>query len=221
MGRKRRSSGADVVTKAKEAPGASIKRIESYEDTLQEGGVDDCECSWGTTLGQLTADMFKRDQMMFNPRDEESDDDIGADGDEVLGLNVHKFRRDEDAEEEDYGEEDEEEWSQPKQLKRLSKAKPDLSTKGRFGKEEEDSDDFSEDEEESGSESEDEGWGRQYYSRPSMRREKEDEDAYDEEREEARELEEKEVRKLQRRAREALSGAEDWGLDDVEVEYAA
>jgi hypothetical protein len=47
MGRKRRSSGADVVTKAKEAPGASIKRIESYEDTLQDGGVDDCECSCG------------------------------------------------------------------------------------------------------------------------------------------------------------------------------
>ncbi|BEI83254.1 hypothetical protein CcaverHIS002_0311220 [Cutaneotrichosporon cavernicola] len=207
MGRKRRSNGAAAPTKAKEAPGASIKRIESYEDTLQEGGVDDY--------------MFKRDQIMIDPHEEESDGDIGADGDEVLGLNVHKFGRDEDAEEE--YEEGEEEWAEPKQLKRLSKAKPDLSTKGRFGKEEEDSDDYSEDdsEEDSGSESEEEGWGRQYYSRPSTRREKEDEGAYDDKREEDRELEEKEVRKLQKRAREALSGAEDWGLDDVEVEYAA
>ncbi|CAK9780478.1 hypothetical protein CC85DRAFT_256804 [Cutaneotrichosporon oleaginosum] len=207
MGRKRRSSGAAAPTKAKEAPGASIKKIESYEDTLQEGGVDDY--------------MFKRDQIKFDTRDDESDDDIGANGEEVLGLNVHKFRRDEDADEE-ADEEDEEEWPEPKQLKRLSKAKPDLSTKGRFGKEEEDSDDYSEEEESSsGSESEEEGWGRQYYSRPSTRREKEDEGTYDEKREEERELEEKEVRKLQKRAREALSGAEDWGLDDVEVEYAA
>ncbi|GMK53783.1 hypothetical protein CspeluHIS016_0103690 [Cutaneotrichosporon spelunceum] len=208
MGRKRRSSSGGAPTKAKEAPGASIKRIESYEDTLQEGGVDDY--------------MFKRDQIVFDPRDEESDEDIGADGDEVLDLNVHKFGRDQDAEEDEDEVEDEEEWAEPRQLKRLSKAKPDLSTKGRYGKEEEDSDDYSEDdEEESGSESEEEGWGRQYYSRPSTRREKEDEGAYDEKREEERELEEKEVRKLQKRAREALSGAEDWGLDDVEVEYAA
>lgn len=158
---------------------------------------------------------------MFDPRDDESEDDVGAEGEEVLGLNVHKFGRDDNVEEDD--EEDEEEWAEPEQLKRLSKAKPDLSTKGRFGKQEEDSDDYSEDEEESGSESEaeeEEGWGRQYYSRPSTRREKEDKGVYNEQREEERELEEKEVRKLQKRAREALSGAEDWGLDDVDVEYA-
>lgn len=171
--------------------------------------------------------MFKRDQIMFDPRADESDDDINGDGgDEVLGLNVHKFKRDDEDDEgdgEEY-EDDEEEYAEPKQLKRLSKAKPDLSTKGRFGKEEEDSDEYSDDDESgsgSDSEEEEEGWGRQYYSRPSTRREKENEDEYNEKREEERELEEKEVRKLQKKARETLSGAEDWGLDDVEVEYAA
>lgn len=56
MGRKRRSNG-EVTTKAKAAPGATIKKMESYEDTLQEGGVDDCEsrCSPGLdTMGSFS-----------------------------------------------------------------------------------------------------------------------------------------------------------------------
>jgi hypothetical protein len=166
--------------------------------------------------------MFKRDQIMFDRGAEESDDDVnGAVGDEVLGLNEHQFRNLDEEEPETEFDEEEDGWAEPKQLKRLSKAKPDLSTKGRFGKGDESSEySDSEGEEGSGSESEEEeGWGRQYYSRPSTRREKEGENVYDEKREEERELEEKEVRKLQKRAREALAGAEDWGLDDVE--YAA
>lgn len=169
----------------------------------------------------LTVVMFKRDQISFNPQDDEEDDDVNAgQGEEVLGLDVPRFN-DEDEEEDDF--EDDEEVA-PKVKQRKLKAKPDNSTKGRFGKEDVSSDDYDddeeEDEEESGSEEEEEGWGRQYYSRPSTRRAKEKEDEYDEKREEERDMEEKEVRRLQRRAREALA-EDDWGLDDVEVEYAA
>lgn len=164
--------------------------------------------------------MFKRDQIHFNPQ-HDSDDDINAgQGEEVLGLGLD---RDDDDDAEDEGEdEDEGEWDAPAKKGRKEKVKPDLSTKGRFGKEEVSSDEYSDeddDESGSGSEEEEEGWGRQYYSRPSTRRAKEKEDEYDEKREEEREMEEKEVRRLQRRAREAL-GEDDWGLDDVEVEYA-
>ncbi|ORY30608.1 Sas10 C-terminal domain-domain-containing protein [Naematelia encephala] len=198
-----KSSGA----KAKKAPGARINKMETYEDTLEEGGVDDF--------------MFKRDQIMFNPQDESDDDDVNGDtGEEVFSLTSSKSRRqraeEEDQEEEDEGE-DEEEVPQPK--RRKDKVKVDLSGKGRFGKPIEDSDD---DEEEdasgSGSDSEDdeEGWGRQYYSRPSNRREKEKEDEYDEKREEEREMEEREVRRLQRKAREGLSG-DDWGLGQADT----
>ncbi|TXT15972.1 hypothetical protein VHUM_00475 [Vanrija humicola] len=164
--------------------------------------------------------MFKRDQISFNPQNDSDDDDVNGEmGDEVLGLDVPSRRRDEE-EDEEFEEDDEDEAPLPKQRK--AKAKADLSTKGRYGKEEVDSDEESEDGSDasgSGSEIDDEeGWGRQYYSRPSTRREKETDD-YDEKREEERELEEKEVRRLQRRAREAMGG-DDWGLDDIEVEHA-
>lgn len=43
MARKRSSHGkSDVKTKAAAAPGSKIKKIEKYEDTIEEGGVDDC-----------------------------------------------------------------------------------------------------------------------------------------------------------------------------------
>lgn len=154
--------------------------------------------------------MFKRDQIMFNPRDDDDDEDINGDlGEEVFGLEEPKRRmtaEDDDEEmeedEDDYDSEDD----APTGKQRKEKAKVDYSSKGRFGKES--------DSEDAGSDSEEEeGWGRQYYSRPSTRREKEG-DEYDSEREEERELEEKEVRRLQRKGREAVA-AEDWGLDDV------
>ncbi|KAL1413088.1 something about silencing protein 10 [Vanrija albida] len=208
MARKRSRNSSGGGKKA--APGATINKIESYEDTLEEGGVDDF--------------MFKRDQISFNPQNDSDDDDVNGEvGDEVLGLSVPSRRRDDNEEEEEDFDEDEDDAPLPKQRK--AKAKADLSTKGRYGKEEVDSDE--EEEEDDGSDAsgsgseidDEEGWGRQYYSRPSTRREKET-DAYDEKREEERELEEKEVRRLQRRAREAMGG-DDWGLDDIEVEHAS
>lgn len=41
MARKRSRNSSGGGKKA--APGATINKIESYEDTLEEGGVDDCE----------------------------------------------------------------------------------------------------------------------------------------------------------------------------------
>lgn len=168
---------------------------------------------------QLMPVMFKRDQIMFNPQDEsDGEDDInGGQGEAVLGLDLP----DRGGEDEDDQEEEEADWDEAAPKARKEKVKPDLTTKGRFGKDE-DSDDFEEEEDDSAAETDedDEGWGRQYYSKPSARRAKERDDVYDEKREEERELEEKEVRRLQRRAREAIGGAEDWGLDDVEVEFA-
>lgn len=163
--------------------------------------------------------MFKRDQIMFNPRDEEEDEDVTGDmGEEVFGLEKPKRRMAIDDDEEQYDEdeaydEDEEEDEALTKRGRKEKVKPDHSTKGRFGKESDSED------EGSGSETEEEGWGRQYHSRPSTRREKEG-DEYDSEREQERELEEKEVRRLQRKAREAVS-AEDWGLDDLIADNSA
>jgi len=153
--------------------------------------------------------MFRRDQIMFNPQDE-SDEDINADqGEEVLGLNLPSNDDDVEEVEDDYSEDE------VAPMKRKSKAKADLSGKGRFGKpipasdEEESTESDDEDEE---------GWGRQYYSRPSNRREKETGE-FDATREEEREMEEKEVKRLQRKARESM-GAEDWGLDEDALQEA-
>jgi U3 small nucleolar RNA-associated protein 3 len=175
---------------------------------------------------KLIVDIFQRDQIMFNPQDEsDGDDDFTQDGEEVLSLNLRK-NRDEDVEEdyEDVEEEEEEDEEMPtlsKKEKAKAKAKNDLLTKGRFGKPIVSSD---EEDEASGSGSgsgssdeEEEGWGRSYYSRPSSRKEKEDlRGEYDEKKEEEREMEIKEVKRLQRKAREGLAD-DDWGLvDDVE-----
>ena len=155
--------------------------------------------------------MFKRDQITFD-RQDDSDDDVNANqGEEVLGLNLP-------SQEGDSGNENGEEKhpeQEFKSKKRKTKIKPDISTKGRFGKPIPNSDD----EVSVGSSLEDEDerdWGRQYYSRPSNRREKE-KDEYDETREEDRELEEKEVRRLQKKARQSMSGAEVWGFTDTDL----
>jgi U3 small nucleolar RNA-associated protein 3 len=172
--------------------------------------------------------MFKRDQIMFNPQDE-SDDALSDDGEEVLSLNKPLSRRKSAAAaaekdlEEDYSDEDDDEGEYDQVVSRKmrkEKLKPDLSTRGRFGKaadsDEEDLDlDLSDEDiqgEDEDEEDEEEGWGRQYYSRPSTRREKEVEGEYDEKREEERELEEKEVRRLQKKAAEGMT-ADDWGVD--------
>jgi U3 small nucleolar RNA-associated protein 3 len=157
--------------------------------------------------------MFKRERIMFNPQDE-SDEDINADqGEDVLGLNLPgNDSYVEEDEDDDYSEEE------VALKKRKSKMKPDLTAKGRFGRPVPTSDDEASS---SGSEDEDEErWGRSYYSRPSNRREKETGE-FDETREEEREMEEKEVRRLQRKARENMGGAEDWGLDEGQLQEPA
>lgn len=163
---------------------------------------------------------------MFNPQDEsDNEDDFDQDGEEVLSLNLPR-RKEDDFEddfedEEEVEEEDDEMPTKSKKEKAKDKAKRDLLTKGRFGKPIEDSDDeesASGSGSGSGSSDEDvEGWGRSYYSRPSSRKEKEDlRGEYDEKKEEEREMEIKEVKRLQRKAREGLAD-DDWGLvDDAE-----
>lgn len=126
-------------------------------------------------------------------------------------MNLPKER-----DQEDYDDEEDEELEAPAKKSRKAKAK-DTTLRGRFAKtssdEESDADD-SDDE----SDPDAEGWGRSYYSRPSTRREREDdqltgEDA--ERREEERELELNEVKRLQRKLRQGIRGEDDWGLDDL------
>ncbi|KAE8542116.1 hypothetical protein D1P53_001597 [Cryptococcus gattii VGV] len=200
MVRKRSGKSGSGASKPSSAPGSKINKMEQYEDTLEPGSVDDF--------------MFKREQIIFNPQDESDDEDINADvGEEVLSLESARRR----ARQDEYEEEEEEDYSEEKApiRKRKGKSKDDLATKGRYGKPIVSSDE--EEEEESGSsESEDENWGRQYYARPSNRREKEKEGAYlDEKKEEEREMEEREVKRLQKKQRETLGG-EDFGFDDLD-----
>ncbi|WVQ73479.1 hypothetical protein IAR50_003051 [Cryptococcus sp. DSM 104548] len=199
MGRKKSGNPSISASKPTAAPGARINRMEDYEDTLEPGSVDDF--------------MFKRDQINFNPQDESEDEDVNGDeGEEVLSLEGAR-RRAREEQEEEYDEEEEED-SAPVKKGRKEKVKPDASTKGRYGKPIVSSD---EEEESSGSsDSEDENWGRQYYSKPSNRREKEKEgDFGDEKREEERDMEEREVKRLQKKQREVLGG-DDFGMEDLE-----
>ncbi|TYJ58368.1 hypothetical protein B9479_000914 [Cryptococcus floricola] len=200
MGRKKSGKSSLSASKPTAAPGARINRMENYEDTLEPGSVDDF--------------MFKRDQISFNPQDESEDEDINEDeGEEVLSLEGAR-RRAREEQEEEY-DEDEEEQSAPVKKGRKEKVKVDASTQGRYGKPIVSSDE--EEEESSGSsDSEDENWGRQYYSKPSNRREKEKEgDFGDEKREEERDMEEREVKRLQKKQREVLGG-DDFGMEDLE-----
>lgn len=219
MARKRSGKSGSSASKPSSAPGSKINKMGRYEDTLEPGSVDDCmSISSGFSMWriQLTAVivMFKRDQIIFNPQDESDDEDINADvGEEVFSLESARRQ----ARQDEYEEEEEEDYSEEEApiKKRKEKSKDGLSTKGRYGKPIVSSDE--EEEEESGSsESEDENWGRQYYARPSNRREKEKEGAYlDEKKEEEREMEEREVKRLQKKQRETLGG-EDFGFDDLD-----
>ncbi|EIW67504.1 hypothetical protein TREMEDRAFT_69614 [Tremella mesenterica DSM 1558] len=202
--------GAKGRDKASQAPGKSIKRMESYEDTLEQGGVDE--------------HMFKRDRIMFDHQSDSSSNDE----EEVLALpdnprlDHRQIHEDDEVEDE---EEEEVEDERREKKKRKDKKRIDVSTKGRYGKVQVSDESDGQDEVTNGEPSRDtddsdqseseEGWGRSYYSRPSTRKEKESQGVLDEKREEERELEEKEVKRLQRKARESL-GEEDWGLDDLD-----
>lgn len=221
------------------------KKLESYEDTLEPGSTDEresplllrtCNESLCTVAEPTTTDIFRRDQILFNPQDESDDDEnmnMGPDGEEVLSLNLPRRRdqtRDDDDNDEAFDDEEfdddddeEEEEEEMPAVTKASKKKAELATKGRFGKPVVSSDEEGEDEEDasgSGSDEDEdeEGWGRSYYSRPSTRKEKEElRGEYDEKKEEDRELELKEVKRLQRKSREKLAN-EDWGLVDLDQE---
>lgn len=162
--------------------------------------------------------MHNRDMVMLNPQDESDDEDfLTGQGEEVFGLNLPERRDGGDDDEEDYEEEEEEAAPAPaKDKSKKAKAKDPL--KGRFAKAALSSDDEDEDEDgdsDASSDPDAEGWGRSYYSRPSTRREKEGSDGGDDEkREEERMLEEKEVKRMQRKMREGLKG-DDFGLEEI------
>lgn len=170
-------------------------------------------------------DIFRRDQILFNPQDEsDGDDDLGPEGEEVLSLNLPRRQPVADDDQEEFYEEDEEMPAASSAKSKKDKAKDKknaLATKGRFGKpvvwsDEEDGASGSGSGSGSGSSDEEEGWGRSYYSRPSTRREKQDlRGEYDEKKEEEREMELKEVKRMQRKSREKLQG-DDWGMVDLE-----
>lgn len=165
--------------------------------------------------------------LVFAGRDKISLDaragDAGGDEDFLTGQSEGVFdlglgRRDAGAGGE-YDEDDGEEGTSAAPAKTAKRPKKKLPTlqRGRFAKTSSDEESASG----SGSDSDAddaEGWGRSYYSRPSTRREREErlvsgEDA--ERRDEERALELAEVKRLQRRMREAIRGEADWGLDAV------
>ena len=164
--------------------------------------------------------MHQRDKIVLGDDHDEpaqptgqDDDDILADrGQEVFSLNL-PTRDAEEAYDEAY--DDAEEDLAPVKKGRKTKVKPDVSNKGRYGK----SDSEDEDDEAASSDDPDaESWGRSYYSRPSTRRGREmEEENSDEEKEEERMLEEKEVKRLQRKMRSVIEGDEDWGFDELEA----
>ncbi|ORX37186.1 Sas10 C-terminal domain-domain-containing protein [Kockovaella imperatae] len=169
-------------------------RIENYEDTLQEGGVDDY--------------IFKRDQIFLDDwRNVEDQDDIDiGTGERVLDIPSFAEPSSSDGESDDKGAE-----SSRSGKKRAKAPISDAQLRGRFAKEAAAEVDVGDEIESSGDE--EEGWGRQYYSKPSNRRAREDPQAYEASREEERELEVNEVRRLQKKARLDLRGTEDWGFD--------
>ena len=186
---------------------ASSSNLDTYEDTLEEGGVDDCELS-PRCIKLTPVVMFKRDQILFNDlRQEAQDEDVnGYEGEGVLDIPDEE----EDDEDEMLDEDDEE--TPIRKPKTKSALLPDLN-RGRFAKQDHPEEDEEDEASGSGSESGSEAWGRQYYSRPSNRRAKED--PLDSAREEERELEENEVKRLQKKSRSELQGEDDWGLTRV------
>jgi len=150
------------------------------------------------------------------------DDDLISDrGQEVFSLNLPRQRdAEEEYDQETYDDEDEDDVASKKKG-RKTKVKADVSHKGRYGKS--DSDDSADEEAASSDDPDAESWGRSYYSRPSTRRgrDMEDDEGYGSEedrKEEERMLEEKEVKRLQRKMRIVIDGDADWGFDELEAE---
>ncbi|KAJ9113838.1 hypothetical protein QFC19_000031 [Naganishia cerealis] len=203
-----KSSGVKPSAPAFSAKDASIKRINTYEDTLEEGGVDEF--------------MHNRDKISLAP-DQVSDDEedlIGNQGEEVFSLNLPNGDEDgDDQYEDDYDEEEEEEVPTPKTRK--SKAMEDKSKKGRYAKDSDDDEALGfTDEESDDDEDEDRGeesWGRQYYAKPSNRYARDaDNDDYDSDKELSKTLYAQESEALQKNIRRSMKGDEDFGLEEIE-----
>lgn len=167
--------------------------------------------------------MYQRDKVLLGDDEEQGqepqgDDDFLADrGDEVFGLKLPNHDNDEEGSDgEDYEDYEEDEDEVPVPKGRQPKSKPDVSHKGRYGKDE------SSDEDNEAASSDDpdaESWGRSYYSRPSTRRGRDLDEGYgvdEEDKEEERMLEEKEAKRLQRKLRSAIQADDDWGLDELD-----
>ncbi|KAI5452762.1 something about silencing protein 10 [Naganishia albida] len=191
---------------------ASIKRINTYEDTLEEGGVDEF--------------MHNRDKISLAPEQASDDEDdfIGNQGEEVLGLNMPDEEDEEAYDEDEYDEEDEEEY--PAKKGRKSRPAEDKTKKGRYGKESDDDESLGfTDEESEADEDEDRGeesWGRQYYAKPSNRYARDaDDDDYDSDKELSKSLYAQESEALQKSIRRSMKGEEDFGLDEIEEETAS
>ncbi|KAJ9101026.1 hypothetical protein QFC20_005310 [Naganishia adeliensis] len=190
---------------------ASIKRIDTYEDTLEAGGVDDF--------------MHNRDKISLAPEQASDDEEdfIGNQGEEVLGLNLPDEDEEPAYDEDEYDEEEEEEL--PVKKGRKVKAMEDKTKKGRYGKDSDDDESLGfTDEESEADEDEDRGeesWGRQYYAKPSNRYARDaDDDDYDSDKELSKSLYAQESEALQKSIRRSMKGEEDFGLDEVEEESA-
>lgn len=162
--------------------------------------------------------MHQRDKILLGddeaPAQANSDDEdyITDRGQEVFGLNLPEQDAEADYDEDEYEEEEE----APVKKGRKQKVKLDVTGKGRYGK----SDSEDDDEAASSDDPDAESWGRSYYSRPSTRRGRDMEDdgygSEEERKEEERMLEEKEVKRLQRKMRSGIEGDADWGLDELD-----
>ncbi|KAJ9122682.1 hypothetical protein QFC24_004111 [Naganishia onofrii] len=203
------------VAKAPSAPtfnkkDASITRINTYEDTLEEGGVDEF--------------MHNRDKISLAPERvaDDEEDFIDNQGEEVFSLNL-PTEEGEDQLEDEYDEEEEE---APAPKARKSKPAEDKSKKGRYAKESDDDESLGfTDEESESDEDEDraeESWGRQYYAKPSNRyaRDAEDDD-YDSDKELSKNLYAQESEALQKNIRRSMKGDEDFGLEEIDDEAPA
>jgi U3 small nucleolar RNA-associated protein 3 len=166
--------------------------------------------------------MHQRDKIVLGddhdepgqPAEQDDDDILAERGQEVFSLNLPK--RDAEQDYDEAYDDDEVDDVAPVKKGRKAKVKPDVSNKGRYGKS--DSEDDEDDEAASSDDPDAESWGRSYYSRPSTRRGREmEEENSDEEKEEERMLEEKEVKRLQRKMRSVIEGDEDWGFDELEA----
>ena len=187
-------------------------------------------CKRSTDLYEIFPVMHDRDKILLGDDADEprrsntanDDDDLISDrGQEVFSLNLPRQRDAEEEYDQEAQDDEDEDDIAPVKKGRKTKVKADVSHKGRYGKS--DSDDSADEEAASSDDPDAESWGRSYYSRPSTRRGRDMEDdegcgSEEDRKEEERMLEEKEVKRLQRKMRSVIDGDADWGFDELEAE---